>query len=259
MKTCKLLLFDLDGTLLCDDKTISQKTLQTVLKCKDRGILIGVSTSRGEQNTLSYIRELQPEVLILSGGALVKYREEYIYKAEFSVERTWQIIEAAREICGVDCGITIDTIDAHYCNFKVDLGIQDQNWKNSVYTDFHDFDKPSLKICVEIFDEEHAQRLQKLLEDCDCVRFSDGYWYKFTKKAVTKEKAIVTFCDVSGIKTEEIIAFGDDYVDIGMLQLCGVGVAMGNAIDAVKEKADLIIGSNEEDGISEYLEAEILV
>ena len=44
-----------------------------------------------------------------------------------------------------------------------------------------------------------------------------------------------------------------------MLQLCGVGVAMGNAIDAVKEKADLIIGSNEEDGISEYLEAEILV
>ena len=141
MKTCKLLLFDLDGTLLCDDKTISQKTLQTVLKCKDRGILIGVSTSRGEQNTLSYIRELQPEVLILSGGALVKYREEYIYKAEFSVERTWQIIEAAREICGVDCGITIDTIDAHYCNFKVDLGIQDQNWKNSVYTDFHDFDK----------------------------------------------------------------------------------------------------------------------
>lgn len=66
MKTCKLLLFDLDGTLLCDDKTISQKTLQTVLKCKDRGILIGVSTSRGEQNTLSYIQELQPEVLILS-------------------------------------------------------------------------------------------------------------------------------------------------------------------------------------------------
>ena len=64
---------------------------------------------------------------------------------------------------------------------------------------------------------------------------------------------------MSGIKTEEIIAFGDDYVDIGMLQLCGVGVAMGNAIDAVKEKADLIIGSNEEDGISEYLEAEILV
>ena len=47
MKTCKLLLFDLDGTLLCDDKTISQKTLQTVLKCKDRGILIrGVNFER---------------------------------------------------------------------------------------------------------------------------------------------------------------------------------------------------------------------
>lgn len=71
-----------------------------------------------------------------------------------------------------------------------------------------------------------------MLDDCDCIRFSDGYWYKFTKKGVT---------------------FGDDYADIGMLTLCGKGIAMGNAINEVKEIADLIIGSNDEDGIAEYL------
>lgn len=48
--------------------------------------------------------------------------------------------------------------------------------------------------------------------------------------------------------------FGDDYADIGMLQLCGRGIAMGNAINEVKEKANLVIGSNDEDGIAEYLE-----
>ncbi len=92
------------------------------------------------------------------------------------------------------------------------------------------------------------------LKECDCKRFSDGYWYQFTKKAVTKEKAILKVCSVLEIKTEDITAFGDDYADIGMLQMCGTGIAMGNAIDEVKQEADLVIGSNDKDGIAEYLE-----
>ncbi len=65
-------------------------------------------------------------------------------------------------------------------------------------------------------------------------------------------------CSLCGIKVDEIIAFGDDYADIGMLELCGKGIAMGNAINEVKEKADEIIGSNDEDGIAEYLSSVIL-
>lgn len=59
---------------------------------------------------------------------------------------------------------------------------------------------------MEIFDNSQAEQLKKVLKDCDCIRFSDGYWYKFTKKTATKEKA------------------------------------------------DLVIGSNDEDGIAVYLE-----
>ena len=54
------------------------------------------------------------------------------------------------------------------------------------------------------------------------------------------------------------MVFGDDYADIGMLELCGTGVAMGNAIDEVKERADIVIGSNDEDGIAGFIENEIL-
>ena len=64
--------------------------------------------------------------------------------------------------------------------------------------------------------------------------------------------------EVCGFSTDSIIAFGDDYADIGMLELCGTGVAMGNAIDEVKERADLVIGSNDEDGIAGFIENEIL-
>lgn len=254
---CKLLLFDLDGTLLRSDKSISDRTLKALQQCRKNRILIGISTSRGEQNTLSFLSELQPDILIASGGALVKSKGEYIYRAEFSAEKTRQMIATARKVCGADCEITIDTIDTHYWNYKIDPKKQDKSWGDSVYTDFKDFKESSLKMCVEIFDELQAERLQVLLPDCDCIRFSDGYWYKFTKKSATKERAILEACAACGLKTEEIIAFGDDYADIGMLKLCGKGIAMGNAIDDVKREADFVIGSNDADGIAEWIEQNI--
>lgn len=259
MGNCKLLLFDLDGTLLGSDKRISKRTLKVLLECRKKGILIGVSTSRGEQNVLSYVEELQPDILIASGGVVAKYYNEYIYKAEFSKEETRQMIAAARKICGRDCEITIDTIDSHYWNYKIDPRKLDQSWGKSIYTDFEDFEESALKMCVEIFDDSQVGKMQNFMKDCDCIRFSDGYWYKFTKKAATKERAILEVGVVSGISTGEMIAFGDDYADIGMLALCGKGVAMGNAIEAVKEKADLVIGSNDEDGIARYLEESVLL
>lgn len=250
----KLLLFDLDGTLLDNDKNISERTLAALKGCRAKGVLIGVSTSRSEQNSLAFLTELKPDILISSGGALVKKGNEYLYKAEMSAEETKKMIATARRICGADCEITIDTISNHYWNYKIDPQKQDKSWGDSIYTDFSDFQKPSLKMCVEIADAKQAEALKAALPDCDCLRFSDGFWYKFTKAGVTKERAIHMICSACNISLTEIAAFGDDFADIGMLKLCGLGIAMGNAIDEVKEIADMVIGRNDKDGIAEFLE-----
>lgn len=252
---CRLLLFDLDGTLLQTNKTISKQTVLELENCRSQGIMIGVSTSRSEKNSMEFIAELKPDVVISSAGALVKYKDEYIHKAEFSPEETRNLIQMAREICGDKCEITIDTVDGHYWNYKCDPKQKDKSWGDSIYTDFDDFEMPSLKMCVEIFEENAAEKLRNKLPECDCVRFSDGYWYKFTKKTATKENAILHMCEFCEITADDIIAFGDDYADIGMLTLCGVGVAMGNAIDEVKAIADCVIGDNDHDGIAKYLQS----
>lgn len=207
MKKCKLLLFDLDGTLLQSDKTISTRTLSALKKCRGNDILIGVSTSRSEQNSLVFLNELMPDILISSGGALVKYKTEYIYRAEFSEEETNVMIDMARNICGNDCEITIDTIDAHYWNYKIDPKKLDKSWGDSIYTDFSDFNECSLKMCVEIFNQDKADKLTRSLSDCDCIRFSDGFWYKFTKKNVTKENAIMKITEVCGFSTDSKKSF----------------------------------------------------
>lgn len=250
----KMLLFDLDGTLLQSDKTISQRTLKTLQKCRARGILIGVSTSRSEKNSLKFIEELCPDIIISSGGALVKYSDRYIYKAEFTSEETIAMIKAARDICGSECEITIDTVSEHYWNYKMDPNKLDPSWGESIYTDFNNFREKALKMCVEIFDPDKAKQLADTLTECDCVKFVDGEWYKFTKKNVTKETAILKICKECDISAENIMAFGDDLVDIGMLKLCGLGVAMGNALEEVKRAADIVIGGNDEEGIGRYLE-----
>ena len=90
------------------------------------------------------------------------------------------------------------------------------------------------------------------------MRFTDEYWYKITNRGITKASAIEKICSATGVKRENITAFGDDLVDLGMLKLCGTGIAMGNAFSEVKENADLVIGSNDEDGIAEYIENVLL-
>lgn len=115
------------------------------------------------------------------------------------------------------------------------------------------FPEKALKLCMQIFDETNVKRLADLLPDCDCLGFASCAWYKFTKKETTKENAIRTACAACSIAPKDVTAFGDDVPDIGMLKLCGTGIAIGNALDSVRKAADLIIGSNDEDGIAEYL------
>ena len=250
----KLLLFDLDGTLLDDQKKISPRTLNVLNKCREKGILIGVSTSRSEQNCLAYLSELEPDIMISSGGALIKKGSEYIYKNEISADEVREMVKMIRSVCGGECEITIDTVNHHYWNYKMDPQMSDGNWGESIYSNFNDFDQSALKICVEIFEEHQATTLKECFPNFDCKRFSDGFWYKFTKAGSTKESAVQIISSSCNIPLEDIVAFGDDFADIGMLKLCGIGIAMSNAIEEVKQSADIVIGRNDEEGIAEYLE-----
>lgn len=254
----RILLFDLDGTLLRDDKILSRYTLEVLSKCKERGLLIGISTSRGESNCLKFLKELKPDILISNGGAMVRANGKIICSSSFSAAETKRFIETARNICGMDCEITVDTFDAHYWNYKINPKEQDKSWGDSIYTDFKDFYHEALKICVEIPNSNFAQKLCGHFSELDSQRFSDGDWYKFTKNGITKEKAILAVCEACHADVSEIVAFGDDYADIGMLKISGIGVAMGNAIQEVKDVADAITLSNEEDGVAAYLEEWII-
>ncbi len=253
----RLALFDLDGTLLDTAKKILPSSKEALFMLKEHGILVGFSTSRGETMCLSYCDEIRPDIVIVSAGAVVKLHGEMIYQAAFSKEETRAMIALARKIGGEEIEITIDTENGHYWNYHEDPEIHYKGWGKTEYSDYSDFDQRSLKTCIQFSEDEQARRLAEAFPDCDYARFSDIDWYKFTPKTANKEAAMRRIMEVTGLHEENIMSFGDDFTDIGMLKHSGVGIAMGNAIPQVKAVADIVIGPNDEDSIAAFIKTMI--
>lgn len=250
MENISIILSDLDGTLFRNDKSISAFTKETIRQAQAKGLLFGICTSRAKVNALKFLDGIEPDILITNGGGIVYYKEEKIYNCEFTVEESRKLIAAAFEVFGKDVTLSADNEHALYSNSKEELG--DTFW---TYNDFLDFREPCMKMCIQSLDKEKIEKVASVigLENVDYLPFSDIPWYKLSKKAATKEKAITELCRHLNISSSKIAAFGDDFNDIGMLKLCGKGLAMENAIDQVKKAADQVCASNENDGVAKWI------
>ncbi len=219
--------------------------------------MIAVCTARGASNAVRYIVRVRPNFVVSSGGALVQAGTRTVYCSAFSAEETARLIQTGLRLTG-GTEITVDTLTHHYWNYREDPHRLAPDWDDIVYTDYSGFREPALKISVQTASESVAREIAASVKDCDWAPFSDAPLYKFTKTSATKERAIEAIATDTGIAPAQMIAFGDDYVDIGMLRLCGCGVAMGNAVAAVRQAADDVTGTNDADGVAAYLERRLL-
>jgi len=253
MENIKLILLDLDYTLLRSDKTISPFTLQTLKECKNKDIMIGFSTSRGITAIKKYVNQVNPDIIICSGGACIYHKNELIQTNCFSIQQSQKLFNKTYEVLGPQAEITCDTIDSLYWNRTTDKS--DNYSPDSLYDNFKSFKNQSLKICIQTQDSSKAQQIASVLPqtDIDYLPFSDIPWYKFSPSNATKENAIDYILKYLNIKIEETIAFGDDFSDIGMLNKCGKGIAMANAIQEVKNIVDEITDSCDDDGVAQWI------
>ena len=255
MENISIILSDLDGTLFHDDKSISDFTKETIRCVQEKDVLFGICTSRAKINAVKFLDGIKPDILITNGGGIVYYQDKKIYDCEFSVEEIRKLIAATFEVFGKDIVISADNEHALYSNSREELG--DKFW---TFNDFSDFRETCMKMCIESLNKEKVEKVVSVigLDQIDYLPFSDIPWYKLSKKAATKEKAITELCRHLNITSSKIAAFGDDFNDIGMLKLCGKGVAMENAIAEVKDAADEVCVSNENDGVANWIKENLL-
>ncbi len=257
-----MLVLDIDGTLVGSDKTISEKTREAIIKAQQRGKIVAIASGRsiaGIRKTASNIslEQYGGYVIAYNGTTVVNCKTgECIYNQMVPKELVKPVYEAAKR---VNAGIVVYNdntkemisgnglneyikIDAEACNVTINEVSDFVKAINFPFNKFLLSGKPEHMAEVEkIMAKEFGDRLN--------VFRSDPFYVELLPRYVDKGVAVEKLVKHLDIQREKVICIGDSYNDLPMLRFAGMGVAMGNAQQEVKEIADYVTTSNDEDGI----------
>ena len=248
----KMIVSDLDGTLLRSEKFISEYTKRILSRCREAGIKTVYATARGASAAVLAPSELFDGEITMN-GAVARVGDEVVYKRLIPCLTARPILLACAERgmkSSTEYGGTF------YSNFNAAELWPHMSYSKTVDLSIHDKDAEKLSILVQNDDE--ADFIESLLpEELYMNVSSDGLAMVMHKEAA-KSKAAAALARMWGIEQAEIAAFGDELNDIDMLSYAGTGVAMANALCEVKAIAGCTCMSNDEDGVAAWLEENVL-
>ncbi|NLI69971.1 MAG: HAD family phosphatase [Firmicutes bacterium] len=264
----RLIVMDLDETLLGQNFEISERNLSAIKKAQDRGIKATIATGRMFRSSLPYIKRLKiREPVIVYHGAMVRAVEtgEDLYHYPIDYEMALPIVEAAEEF-GYHVNLYADDQvhikeEGQFSRLYQKIAAVEVKPVGSLHRYLENTGTSPTKLSIIDFDGNLA-RMESFLQEKYGRRLvvtkSLGYFLEVTHPRATKGQALEFLAGKMGIKAEEIAAFGNSYNDIDMLEYVGLGVVVDNAPPVIKEVADLVTGSNVEDGVAEAIENYII-
>lgn len=255
MSSVKMIILDLDGTLIRSDKTISERTLRTLHQCQSEGIIVVIATARFWIGAEKYIRLICPDYEITTDGTMIHRGENMVYSCGMDLQTTNRLI---RMIQAADAHAEITAaVDKRVYWNSLHIAESEKLYK-AIYCDYHaPLSEAACKIAAALPDRETAQRLA---DTCGLklISYRDENFYAFISPDAGKLQAIRALASSLRISMEELAAFGDDENDLDMLKACGKGIAVANGLVSVKAAADEVCGSNDSDGVAGWLEANVL-
>ena len=264
----KMIVLDLDDTLLRDDHTISERTKQALMEAQKAGVKVVLASGRPTFAMKPIAEELcladyGSYILSFNGGKILNCQNyEELFSSTLSADVAHKLYEVSRHegvYIHTYIGDTIYTEDDNpYTTIEsVITGMPIQVVENFVEA----INVPVVKALMVENPEKLKDvecKLQAELGDQFSIMRSKPYFLEFTEKGVTKGTSLAHLIDRLGIKREEVIAMGDSYNDLEMIEFAGLGVAMGNAPEDIKEKADYVTDTNMNDGVAKVVEKFVL-
>jgi Cof subfamily protein (haloacid dehalogenase superfamily) len=244
----KLLLFDLDDTLLNSEKFISQANVSAIIKCKSIGMNIGYITARSPRKVKMFLKDLPCDCIAYYNGASIFAENILLEKNEIpyteGIKTMSEIQNAYPEAL---IGAYLEPYN--YFNGQIQNIITKEAYCGTIQ-DLPQYDIQRIRLVMKAY--KNATLTQFLTSDMKCLFYIDGSAVITSKKA-TKDNALHRFAEYFNIAISDVIAFGDDTNDIEMIKTAGIGVAMGNAIDEVKYAADFVCDINDNDGVAKWI------
>jgi 5-amino-6-(5-phospho-D-ribitylamino)uracil phosphatase len=258
-----LIALDLDGTLLKDDKTISPLTKKVIEKAKEHGHEVMIATGRPFRSSEMYYRELELTTPIVNfNGAFVHHPLNHnwgTYHSPLDIKVALDIVEACQEFQLHN--IIAEVIDEVYLHYHDEKLLDIFGFGNPSITtgDLRNFLKKAPTSMLIHAEEHHVATIRKHLSDVHAEVIDHRSWaapwhvIEIVRTGLNKAVGIQKVSDYFQIPAERIIAFGDEDNDLEMLEYAGHGIAMGNGIDSIKNIANEVTLTNEEDGVAIYL------
>jgi Cof subfamily protein (haloacid dehalogenase superfamily) len=252
----KLVAIDLDGTLLNNSGQLSERHIKAVKKARAAGVHVVIATGRYYMQTERIIKELEFDgILITNDGAVIieNKTKEIIHEHSFTIEEVSPLIHYCRQN---QIHFSVTTAFNYYVEIMSKYHVDKCKQYEISYKTHHDV--MQLKETVMKFTVDDEQRIngwQNInLPSNIKIRANAEFFREYVHQNTSKTNGLIKVLDFYGINPSEIIAIGDFYNDLDMIEYAGLGIAMGNAPDDVKERANDVTLSNDDDGVYHALE-----
>ena len=261
----KLIAMDLDGTLNNDQKIITEKTKAALMAAQKKGIRLALASARPspglfKERDILRLQDHKGILMSYNGGRIVDAETgKVLFETSMDLQQTKQVLRFLETLPVtpiLDDGVQFYVSDKN--GFKVDYECRNNNMVCSEVENLADFlTFAPIKILMSVLPKQLPQVQSEIAaflpESLTVVQTADFY-LEVIPKVINKGQGIRDICAVLGIDPSEVISFGDAANDIPMLREAGMGVAMGNAAEAVMAAANMVTLSNNDDGIAVALE-----
>lgn len=265
----KLIVTDMDGTLLNSDKEVSPDTVEALRTLMKTGARVTLATGRIYRAAKRYADQIgMTTPLICCNGAVIvdPVTDELLFGAPIPATIGKQVLEIARRY------------DVYYHLYDKETIYSERMEKLIAYFQRTSLDHPPQhRVGTEVvpdamalfeqkeiykigFHFDNSERSAQMRQEVEAIEGIAGYKsldtiYDVLMAGVNKGSALERLCGILGVRREEVMAFGDNENDLEMLEYAGMGVAMANAEAFVHDVADHVTASNDEEGVLRALEA----
>lgn len=273
-KSYKMLVMDMDYTLLDRKKLVSQRNKEAIKLAKDKGVIVVVATGRLFTSAAYYAKLLGIETpIIASNGAIIRehHTERTLYQSLLSDRPAYKMIELCK---GMDAYCHLYSKDTIYTEKLINISARYSEWNQMLKEE----DRIRIEIVPRIEEvitsqkgeilkavviEESKEKLQYIrneIQSFGSVSVSQSLKdnLEVMNEGVTKGNAVKILAEIYGINRDDIIAVGDNENDASMIEYAGLGVAMENGVEELKRIADHITSDCDNDGVAAVIESFIL-
>jgi Cof subfamily protein (haloacid dehalogenase superfamily) len=254
----KTIITDLDKTLLDNNGNISKYSKSILWKCMKNNILIVFATARPIRATRIFYNMVKPNVLICHNGAEILVDDKIIYKCGIKHETVNAMIDISDKLFS-EYNLAVEINDKIYTNFDPSIYWGKMEYEGIKNMPMEDADK----VIIGINDKEKMMELKKYLSDELYFEKSTGAFGGslglIINREATKWNGVKKLLEYYKAGIGNAVAFGDNENDYEMVKNCGIGIAVENGIEEVRNAAKYICGNNNEDGVAKWIEKNILV